>query len=122
LAAKDAQFSGASNEPGFRPIGARGAELRVLQRARGDRARILVLGEYELWRSSVFSADADYEKVANIAQITTRHVSGRIGHKFKTICRRELQKVPKKGVSPTKTFSISVRFLSPKNKQSTERV
>ena len=33
LAAKDAQFSGASNEPGFRPIGARGAEPRVLQRA-----------------------------------------------------------------------------------------
>jgi hypothetical protein len=53
LAAKDAQFSGASNEPGFRPIGARGAEPRVLQRARGDRARILVLGEYELWRSFV---------------------------------------------------------------------
>jgi hypothetical protein len=39
LAAKDAQSSGASNEPGFRPIGARGAEPRVLQRARGDRAR-----------------------------------------------------------------------------------
>ena len=53
LAAKDAQFSGACNEPGFRPIGARGAEPRVLQRARGDRARMLVLGEYELWRSSV---------------------------------------------------------------------
>jgi hypothetical protein len=27
-------------------------------------------------------------------------------------CRRVFQKVPKKGVSPTKTFSISVRFLS----------
>ncbi len=40
LAAKDAQFSGASNEPGFRPIGARGAELRVLQCALGDSARI----------------------------------------------------------------------------------
>jgi hypothetical protein len=38
---------------------------------------------------------------------------GRIGHKFKKICRRELQKVPKKGVSPTKSFLISVRFLGP---------
>jgi hypothetical protein len=51
LAAKDAQFSGASNEPGFRPIGARGAEPRALQRARGDRHP--GMGEYELWRSSV---------------------------------------------------------------------
>ena len=76
LAAKDAQFSGASNEPGFRPIGARGAELRVLQRARGDRARILGTGRIRtLAQLRVFSADADYrqpEKVANIAQITTR--------------------------------------------------
>ena len=76
LAAKDAQFSGASNEPGFRPIGARGAEPRVLQRARGDRARILGTGRIRtLAQLRVFSADADYrqpEKVANIAQITTR--------------------------------------------------
>ena len=64
LAAKDAQFSGASNEPGFRPIGARGAEPRVLQRARGDRARMLVLGEYELWRSSVC-----FRRMPNIASL-----------------------------------------------------
>ena len=62
LAAKDAQFSGASNEPGFRPIGARGAEPRVLQRARGDRARILGTGRIRtLAQLRVFSADADLQ-------------------------------------------------------------
>jgi len=46
LAAKDAQFSGACNEPGFRPIGAPRAELRVLQSSTSQsRARRVVTND-----------------------------------------------------------------------------
>ena len=79
LAAKDAQFSGASNEPGFRPIGARGAEPRVLQRAHC--ARNSRVGAY----AAVFRAVSAHalgwpQKTRNSPAHPTSPVSGRSAH------------------------------------------
>jgi len=79
LAAKDAQFSGASNEPGFRPIGARAAELRVLQRAhcaRNSRVRA-----YAAFFRAVSAHSPGWpQKTHNSPAHPTSPVSGRSAH------------------------------------------
>ena len=79
LAAKDAQFSGASNEPGFRPIGARGAEPRVLQRAHC--ARNSRVGAYAAVSRPVSAHAPGWpQKTHNSPAHPTSPVSGRSAH------------------------------------------
>jgi hypothetical protein len=79
LAAKDAQFSGACNEPGFRPIGARGAEPRVLQRAHCEsNSRV---GAYAaVIRAVSAHAPGWPQKTHNSPAHATSPVSGRSAH------------------------------------------